>query len=253
MVSDYAHWPEMVDIVAALVVLAAGVLRGLTGFGFALVAAIGLGQIWPAGDVAPPVLLCEIILGVMLMGDNVLPHAEPRRVVPLALGGFVGCIIGAFAFKALPTSWMTPALDAAVLISALVAMIHVRATGLDRAWIGGVVGALVGILVTAFAVGGPFAVVWLLAIGGAPGAIRANLVLFFIVLDLAAVVMRYIAVGFPPETLLRAGWLLPVALAGAYLGGRLFVRVDALWWRRIATWSIALGAAISLGRRLLLS
>lgn len=251
MISDYAHWPQLIDIVAVLVVLAAGVLRGLTGFGFALVAAIGLGQIWEPGLVAPMVLLCEIALAVLLVGDNVLPHAERQRVLPLIGGGVIGTAVGAFGFAALPADWLTPALDAAVLASAVAALVHVRAKWLDRVWIATLVGFLVGVLAAAFAVGGPFAVVWLIAIGAAPAAIRANLVLFFAVIDVAAVIMRWASVGFPPEALTRALWLLPVALAGAYLGGRLFTRVDALWWRRIAAWSIALGAGVSLARRLL--
>lgn len=250
MITNYAHWPDMVDIAAALVVLAAGVLRGLTGFGFALVAAIGLGQIWAPGLVTPTVLLCEIVLAFALVGDNVLPHAEWRRVVPLTVGGLVGTAVGAYGFAALPAAWLTPALDLAVLASALAALVHVRLAKLDHTWIAALVGCLVGALVAAFAVGGPFAVVWLFAIGAAPPAIRANLVLFFAAIDVAAVIMRAATIGFPAEALTRALWLLPVALAGAYLGGRLFVRVDALWWRRIAAWSIALGAAVSLGRRL---
>ncbi|MEJ1160399.1 sulfite exporter TauE/SafE family protein [Prosthecomicrobium sp. N25] len=237
---------------AFLVVFVAGVLRGMTGFGYALMAAIALAAVFPPGLTTATVLIVELAITALMLRDGALRAAEPARLVPLSVGGVAGTVAGAALASALPAAWVKPALDAAVLASALVSLAHFRAPGLDRPWIGGLIAFLVGVLASAFAVGGPFLVVWFLAIGAAPASIRGNLTVFFGVVDVAAIVMRASTIGIPAEAWTTALLLLPPTLAGVFLGGRLFHKVDAAWWRRIAAWSIAGGAILSLGRSLVL-
>ena len=241
----------MVIAAAVCIAFVAGILRGLTGFGFALLAVIGFGQFWPPEIVTPLVLLVEIALGALLMGDGVLAHVEPRRVAALVGGSVIGIICGTLASAALPLALMKPALDTAVLISAAMSLVNVRAPALDRPWVGALVGFVVGGLVAAFAVGGPFAVVWLLAIALPPAVIRADLIVYFGLIDIVAVVTRAVSVGIPRETFFHAALILPTAFAGALLGGRLFRRIDAIWWRRIAAYGILAAALASLGRTLI--
>lgn len=240
------------DIVAAiLVVFLAGVLRGMTGFGFALVAAMGLAAFWPPATTTPMVLLVELAVTLLMLRDGGLGAMEPRRVVPLSLGGVAGTFVGTFAASRLPSEWVRPALDAAVLACALVSLVHVRAPRLDHPAVASAIGLVVGTLASAFAVGGPFVVVWFLAIGAAPAAIRGNLVVFFGLVDLAAVLVRLATIGLPRSAVELALLLVLPSLAGVHLGGRLFRRIDAAWWRRIAAWSIAAGAVASLARSFL--
>lgn len=238
---------------AAAIVFVAGILRGMTGFGFALVAVMGLGQLWPHTVTTPTVLLIELVLTAVLIGDGILPHLDGRRLVPLALGGLAGTLFGALGVGALPPGTVKPLLDATILVSALVSLAHPVAPSLDRTPVAAAIGFLVGTLAAAFAVGGPFVVVWFLAVGAPPAVIRANLVLFFGIIDIAAVVVRQATVGIPPEAVWNALILLVPAAAGAFLGGSLFRKVDAAWWRRIAAYSIAAGAVLSLGRSLFAS
>lgn len=236
---------------AAAIVFLAGILRGMTGFGFALVAVMGLGQVWPHTITTPTVLLIELVLTAVLIGDGILANWDRGRLVPLAAGGLAGTLFGALGVGALPPGAVKPLLDAAVLVSALVSLAHPVAPSLDRPPVAAAIGFLVGALAAAFAVGGPFVVVWYLAVGASPAVIRANLVLFFGIIDVAAVVVRQATFGIPSEAVWNALILLVPAAAGAFLGGRLFRVVDAAWWRRIAAYSIAAGAVLSLGRSLL--
>jgi uncharacterized membrane protein YfcA len=245
--------PHILDIAyALLIVLVAGILRGMTGFGFALVAAIGLASIWPPSLTTPMVLVVELAITAFMLRDGGLAAAEPARLVPLAAGGVAGTVVGSLLAAGLPTEWVRPALDVAVLVSALVSLAYFSAPGLDRPWIAFAIALLVGTLAAAFAVGGPFVVVWMLAIGAAPAAIRGNLTVFFGIVDVAAVTIRAFTVGIPAEALTTSLILLPGSLLGVYIGGRLFHKVDAVWWRRIAAWSIAGGAVLSLARSLAL-
>lgn len=241
----------MLMAVAVAVVFVAGILRGMTGFGFSLLAVMGIGQFWSLDLVTPTVLLLELALTVLLVGDNVRPHLEPRWLVPLIVGGVIGAVAGLYGLGALPAAAVKPVLNLAIFISALISLVHARAPALATPVAAGVAGFLVGALVSAFAVGGPFAVVWFLAIGAAPAVIRANVIVFFGALDLFVVAVRWLHFGLSIEVLVTAALLLVPAVAGAFLGGRLFRRVDAARWRQVAAWSIAGGAALSLARALI--
>lgn len=243
----------MVIAAAVAIVFIAGILRGLTGFGFALLAVIGLGQFWAPEVVTPLVLLMEISLGLLLLGDGVMGHVEPKRVAALVAGSVAGIACGTYASAALPVGLVKPVLDGAVLVSAAMSLVHVRAPRLDTLWMGVGIGFVVGGLISAFAVGGPFAVVWLLAIALPPAVVRADLIVYFGLVDVLSVVTRAATVGISMETVIFAAELLPAAFAGALLGGRLFRLIDATWWRRIAAYAIVIAAVASLARTLFFS
>lgn len=238
-------------LTAASIVFVAGILRGMTGFGFALVAAIGLAHVWPPAMATPVVLLLELVVAVVLLYGLDRAAIEPRRLVRLCLGGVAGTAIGTLMVSGLPAAWAKPALDTAVFVSALAALAHVSAPRLDTPAWAAAVGFLVGLFAGAFAVGGPFVVVWFLAVGAQPAAIRANLIVFFAVVDFAAVAFRWPTIGIPADAWGHAAMLLPPAFLGTWAGGLLFRRVNAAWWRRIAAYSIAGGAVLSLARSLL--
>lgn len=236
---------------ALAIVLVAGFIRGMTGFGFALIAAIGLGLIWSPEVITPSVLLVELVLTLVLLKEGAGRHLDPPRLVPLMLGGLAGVVVGTFGFKALPGAWLRPALELAVLISAAVSLLHISSPRLDRRWIAALVGAIVGTLVAAFAVGGPFVVVWYLALGDAPTVVRSNIIVFFGFVDLAAILIRAGVVGIPDAVWWSSLVMLPAAVAGSWLGARAFRRVDAAWWRRIVSLTIIASASLSLGHSLL--
>lgn len=240
----------MLTAAAAAIVFLAGILRGMTGFGFSLLAVMGIGQFWPLELVTPTVLMLELVLTVLLIGDNVRPHIDLRWLVPMTLGGVFGAVAGLYGVGALPAAAVKPVLNLAIFVSALISLVHARLPALATPLAAGVAGFLVGTLVSAFAVGGPFAVVWFLAIGAAPAVIRANVIVFFGVLDLFVVGLRAAQFGLSTQALQTTALLTVPAVAGAFVGGRLFRKIDAGLWRRIAAWSIAAAAAISLIRSL---
>lgn len=233
------------------IVFIAGFVRGMTGFGFALIAAMGLGLVWAPELITPVVLLVELVLTLVLLREGAARHLDPPRLLPLMLGGLAGVVAGTFGFRALPGAWLRPALEMAVLISAAVSLLHISSPSLDRRPVAALVGATVGLLVAAFAVGGPFAVVWYLALGESPVVVRSNIIVFFGFIDLAAILIRAGVIGIPGAVWGDALLILPAAVAGSWLGARAFRHVDATWWRRIVSLTIVAGAGISLAHSLL--
>jgi uncharacterized membrane protein YfcA len=236
---------------AACVVAVAGMVRGATGFGFALISAIALSQVMPVALVTPMLMLIEVGLTATILLDGGAAALNLRRAAPLFAGGAFGVALGVALFTALsgPTSKIV--LDAVILVSAALALVHVRLPWLDRTWIAVIVGLLTGAAVGAFAVGGPIAVVWLLAIGAPPPYMRATLTVFFSGVDLLSIAGRLGTGTFPREALIGALWLAPIGAAGTLLGGMIFRRLNPTHWRIGIAAFIAVAALLSLGRSLL--
>jgi uncharacterized membrane protein YfcA len=236
---------------AASVVAVAAVVRGATGFGFALLAAIGLSQVMPVATVTPLVLVIEMALTATILRDGGMAHLDIRRAAPLMAGGCIGVVLGFALFTALPAHALKIGLDAAIRVSAALALVNVRVPALDRTWIAVLVGALTGAVVAAFGVGGPIAVVWLLATGATPAYLRATVTAFFALIDGLSIVARLSAGAFPWEAFTGALWLTPVAVVGALIGGAIFRRLHPTHWRRGVAAFLVVAALFSLARSLL--
>ncbi|WP_207484084.1 sulfite exporter TauE/SafE family protein [Arenibaculum pallidiluteum] len=238
------------SLFAGAVVFAAGLVRGATGFGFALLAAIGLSLVMPVAQVTPVVLLIEIVLSALILREGGFGALDRRRAVPLMAGGVLGVLGGYALVSGLPGDAVAVGLNLAVLASAAVTLLRVETAGLDtRGW-AVAIGALVGALIAAFAVGGPLAVVWLLASGAAPAAIRATVSVFFGMTDSMSIGVRLLDGSFPAEALVSALWLLPLAGLGTLAGGALFARIDPAHWRRAVAAFLVAAAVLNLLRTL---
>lgn len=233
---------------ASVIVLAAGLVRGATGFGFAMLAAIGLAHVMPVATVTPVVLLIEIVLSALILREGGVGGLDGRRLVPLMAGGTLGCGAGYALVARLPTDAIAMGLNLAIAVSALASLVRIDARRVDTPAWAFAVGGLVGMLVAGFAVGGPFAVVWLLASGAAPAAIRETLSVFFGMTDGLSVGVRLVDGALPVDALLTALWLLPVAGFGTVLGGALFTRIDPVLWRRGVAGFLIAAAVLNLLR-----
>lgn len=238
-------------VFAAIVVAVAGMVRGATGFGFALISAIALSQVMPVALVTPMLMLIEMVLTATILWDGGAAALNLKRAAPLYVGGAFGVALGLALFTALSGPMLKIVLDAVILVSAALALVHVRLPWLDRTWIAVIVGLLTGAAVGAFAVGGPIAVVWLLAIGAPPPYMRATLTVFFSGVDLLSIAGRLATGTFPREALIGALWLAPIGAAGTLVGGMIFRRLNPTHWRIGIAAFIAVAALLSLGRSLL--
>lgn len=237
---------------AAIVVAIAGAVRGATGFGFALIAAIALTQVMPVAVVTPMLMLIELVLTATILWDGGAAALNVKRAAPLFAGGAVGVGLGVALFTVLSGPMLKIGLDAAILVSAALALVHVRLPWLDRPSIAVIVGLLTGTAVGAFAVGGPIAVVWLLAIGASPPYMRATLTVLFSGIDFLSILGRLTTGTFPLEALTTAIWLAPIGAMGTLAGGMIFRRLHPTHWRIGVAAFIVVAAIVSLGKSLLM-
>ncbi|MCP5072558.1 MAG: sulfite exporter TauE/SafE family protein [Rhodobacteraceae bacterium] len=163
-------------------VLVAGIVRGFSGFGSAMI------FLPVAGQVVPPVwaLTCMAVFDLFGPLPNVpraLRDGQPRDVIRLAAGAVVALPVGVFVLTRVePTVFRyTVSLVALLLLPCLILGLRYRGQ-LTRIMIVGT-GALGGFLAGVAGIGGPPVILLYMASPLSTAAIRANLMLFLLGLD----------------------------------------------------------------------
>lgn len=209
---------------AVVCVFGAGVIRGMTGFGFAAIAVVGLGMLWPLPSVVPVVLCLEVAACALLVppawGDAAWPLL--RR---LLLAAVVGIPLGILLLTRLDGHWLALAVYLLIGVLAVLGLLGVNLAPANSPWTPWLVGSSSGALIAAFSIGGPLVAAWLSHCGLHAARLRATLIVFFCAVDCAAVAALLMANAIPPQTLATVATLLAPTFAGLGCGMWLLTRV----------------------------
>lgn len=230
---------------AALCVLVAAVIRGLTGFGFAAVAVVGLALLFPLAEAVPMVLLLEVATSLLLL-PGTWAQAERPLLRRLLIAAALGVPLGVWMLHWVDGHWLTLGVYLLVGVLAVLGLARIALPlghGPLSLWL---VGASSGALISAFSTGGPLLVAWLSHHKLSPATLRATLIQFFFAVDLAAIAGLGLSSAIPADTALHALYLLPPLGAGLWLGQRLFQRIPAPRAARFTQWLLLALAGIGL-------
>lgn len=222
-------------MVAALsVVVAAGIVTGLAGFGFGVVSVPPLLLIYDP----PTVVALGMILGwsggwVPLLG--VWREVRVRKLAMLLPWAMVGLLVGTAALRTVPSAYLKLAASAVVLAFAVVLLRRsaVHTSGPGWRWARPVAGLTSGALLTSTGLGGP-PVVLLFTLRNLPvHAFRASILAYLLTLDLIGLPTLVAQGAVSREHLLTGAMLAPVAIVGRLVGMRLAGQVTTVAFRRI--------------------
>lgn len=220
-------------IATTAIIFGAAVLRGLTGFGFALASVPLLGLVMEPAQ-AVPLSLIVVAIGGSLGLPPALRACEWPSLRGLALGAAVGSPLGALALSRISA-------DSARLIIAaftIAAVVGLARGGEPRATRSGprdlVYGLLAGLFNGLAAMPGPPVVAYFMATPLNREAIRASLLVFFQFTAWIGVASA-IAIGLlTADLLLPAAIGLPAFWIGNRVGLAIFARGSDAGYRRIA-------------------
>lgn len=215
----------VVELTASMaIVLIAGIVRGWSGFAFAIVSGAGLTFVLPPQAFVPVVLVIELVLGLKLVPKEMKNCAWPT-INPMVLGAAAGTVIGVILLHDLPVLLCKVLLGVAILGSTLT-MLRAPQLSLGPArWMPVAAGSLSGFMNGAFAMGGPPAVLFLSArLPDAP-RLRGSIILYFFVIDIVAIAYLAATDGLNTQIFLHAAMLIPASLVGVEIGKRIYDRV----------------------------
>jgi len=227
----------------------AGVLRGFTGFGFALAAVPALTLVADPVDVVPCVMLLQVVAGLQLL-PSTWHQTDWRSVGPLLATGLAATPLGTLLLADVPADPMRAAIGAIVLAAVVLLAAGVEVPREPSLGARLAVGAVSGLLNGSTAMAGPPVIVYFLAIRRTAATSRASLLTYFLLLSVGGT-LSVIAAGLVSTRTLVVGVLMLPALAlGNALGDRWFGRASPEVYRRIALVVLAALALLAIGRAL---
>jgi uncharacterized membrane protein YfcA len=223
----------------------AGLARGFSGFGSALIF-IPLASSIIGAKLASPLLLVIDFIAAAPLIPNGWRHAERRDVGTMLLGTLIGVPIGTWALTQmdpLAVRWMIVALIVPMLA---LLMSGWRYRGTPTAAVTATVGAIAGFFNGVAQVGGPPIVLYWLRDTTAARIVRANIILFFAISSVFTTVSYLIGGVLTTSVVGLAVLTGPAFGVGLWLGSQMFGLASEESFRRACYALIALAALISL-------
>ncbi len=232
------------------IVLGAGAVRGLTGFGFAILAVPLLGLVIPPREAVLLAIILQMLIGPFGV-SGAIGHIDRRLVSGVALGAVLGTPLGLLVLSA-------TAPDTARLMIAAIAIgcfgifvikraplpsrapAHIAATGLAA-----------GVLNGFAAMPGPPVVLYFVRSGVSPMAARGSMILVFFAAATAGTLTAWLRGLLDGHLVLLTAAVFPLMLAGNHVGSKFFGVVPERTWRTAVVILLvvsALGALLKLWR-----
>ena len=234
---------------AALSILAASVLRGFTGFGFAVVAVPLASLVLPPQPVVAAALLMQAAIGARdCFAER--GRADWRSVRRLTAGAVIGTPIGLLALAFAPIAWVRLGLGGLVVVATFITWRPIRHRGPPaRPW-AVFAGVCSGISSGLAAMSGPPAIVYFLAAENDRVLVRSSLMVYFPLVSLLALPPAWFGGLVGMEAAIIAAFGLPIMIAGGWAGTWLFRRYGQTAYRPTAIISLALTAVAAMARGL---
>lgn len=167
------------------IIVFAGIIRGYSGFGFAIIAIIGMNLFFEPQQSVVIVLALDLICSIGLWRKAV-QQADFQILKSLIIGAAMGIPIGYSVLLLIPADVLKFLICLGILGLAMLLFSEVRLLKTDggRAKIG--YGVVSGICTSSASAGGPIVIYYMLSSQLSPHTQRATLILFFIISDLLA-------------------------------------------------------------------
>ena len=227
----------------ALIAALAGVVRGVTGFGGAMVMAPPLALLLGPKITVPVVLLLESLAAApqVLQTRGLVRW---RVVAPMLAATCLTVPLGGYFLATAEPHVVRRATALVVIVFSLLLLRGWRYRGAQRTGTGVALGGLAGAMLGATSIGGPPVILYLLAGPDRIEVTRANLTLFVAGSCIAGLALLWAQGVLDPAGAWAALWLAPGYYGGLVVGTRLFARFDDARFRQF---TLLLMIAVSTG------
>ena len=229
----------------AAAALTAGLARGFSGFGAALIFVPLASAIVGPRSAAPLLLIVDAVAAAGLI-PNAWRCATRREVAIMAAGALLGVPLGVWLLARADPLALRWGLAVVVAVALAILVSGWRYRGRRTRPVTAGVGLLGGVLSGSAQIGGPPIIAFWLSSPLGPDVVRANIVLYFAITTVFSGA-AYVAGGLITLAVLTLALLIgPAYGVGLYLGSRLFGVASETTFRRLCYALIGIAAAVSL-------
>jgi len=211
----------------------AGIVRGFSGFGAAMVQAPIFAILFTAPQAVATVVALGMLASMQLLPGSIRDTAW-RDILPIGLTAALTIPLGAYVLLAIEADVMRRGISAMVLVTVLFLMSGFRYPGRPGLRGGLFTGGLSGVINGATSVGGPPVVIYMLAGPNTATINRASLITFYTGLNGLTLLSLVVNGVVSYATVARVLWLLPAQIVSLLVGTWLFHRATDVIYRRIA-------------------
>lgn len=213
------------------VVFVAGIVKGLTGFGFSLLTVPLLVVLFGPRTAIPVIIVLNAASNVPMYLHS-RRWSSLRRIWPLVVAGIISIPVGTYLLLVLNTAVLKLIVGAVICLFALAFLLGFRRE--IRREKGGFIGAglISGILNGLISTGGPPAILFLANQGMGKDEFRANLIAYFLFLNVATIPVHFAGGLLSMEIAGLAAVFVPALAGGAFLGTRLVEYIPEAAFRK---------------------
>ncbi len=234
--------PERFALAIAIATIA-GVIRGITGFGGAMVMSPPLALLLGPLVAVPVVLLLESVAAAPML-VQVRRLVRWRVIGPIIATACATVPLGTYVLLSVEPQVMRRVIAGVVIVFALLLLRGWRYAGGQRLATSLGLGAVSGTMVGATSMGGPPVILYLLAGPDPIATTRANLTYFVGAISLAGVTALWLSGVLGPHGLALAAVIAPGYYLGMVAGTRLFARFND---QRFRQFTLVFMMAVSTG------
>jgi hypothetical protein len=219
-------------LLGSVVIFSAGLIQGCTGFGLALVAVPCMLFFLPQTAVIPMVVILSG-LNTVAVAIHARQHVQRAIVVPLSITGVAGIPLGTLLLTHISPVPFKLAVGCLVSAFALTLMLGWKRPLRNQKAGLYPVGFFSGVLGGATSMSGPPVILFLANQGLAKDVFRANIITYFVVLNIAAIATFAVRGMFTVDVLRYAAAFIPMMLLGTWAGIHLAKHVPEARFARI--------------------
>ena len=220
-------------LAAAVAATAAGLMRGFAGVGSGMLMAPFFAILFGPVQTVAIIILMEIVVTAQLL-PGVRREINWNVVAPMGIAAAIFMPAGSWLLVTLDPDLLARFIALVVLVFSIVLMTSWRHDGTKKPWASAGVGAFSGVLMASTSLGNPPVMVYLLSGPDGAATNRANFTGYFAVTLVALIAMMAVSGLIDRNAVVTAAMLLPVFMAGAFVGSRLFRKSSEAFYRRIA-------------------
>jgi uncharacterized membrane protein YfcA len=238
--------PELISLptlIAATTVLLAGMVRGFSGFGSAMIMVPVLAVLYGPLVAVPIALALEMAVSLPLV-PPAAKLVDWRRIGPLIAAACASVPLGIWLLRSLDASSVRYVFSAIIILAVILLATGWRYTGRPGVVPTLATGLLSGVMNGVAGMAGPPVVFFYLAGSGAAATSRASFIIFFAVVDLFAVIIFALDDSFTRDGVILAAVLAAPFVLGGLIGARIFKAASERFFRIVALVTLA---AIAVG------
>jgi uncharacterized membrane protein YfcA len=241
----FLGWDILIWAVAVVVALIAGVVRGVVGFGYALIMISGLNVVAVPVEVVPLATILDLAGGIN-MAPKVWRDVHWKGARWLGLGALIGIPLGILLLVSLNPDAMRLGISIAILLSVILIARGFAFRRVPGSPLMFATGGMAGFLSGSGGIPGPPLILLYLSSPLPMVTTRATTVAFFLLVDTVALIGMGSQDLLTTETWLRAAVLAPISFIGIAIGSWLFTVARLEHVKTAALWLLAVLAIVGI-------